>query len=437
MRPCLLRALWVVSVLAIQAAGVAAEETQGWAALQQETETLGKPEWRPMLRYTAELHERATHPPTWPISLPWEEIGPGYTLGRAFGHWDIVHQIMDTLPVYPQHALNQLLNDIENQDPAGFIPGSIWLPDPSQDRLEAEWNKESQTHPPVWVAGVQDYLDQTGNLEVLPQFYKALLRQIDWFEKNRKARTSGFYYNDILLRKWESGIDCGIRFDDAPADKLACIDATSHVYWLYKHAARWAQALGNEASAFEQRALKLREFIQTELYCEEDGMFYDIWAIEDPSLRHVCVESIWPVVTGAASDAQAQRYIDEYLLNPDAFFTVHPIASVGRTDPKFELRIWRGGAWNSMTYWALRGCLDYGHPTAARQLAEQALDDTARQFDRTGTIWEFYHPDGGRPEDVLRKGDGPDSKPCPDYLGHNPVIEMARIYDRVSVPEQE
>jgi hypothetical protein len=81
-----------------------------------------------------------------------------------------------------------------------------------------------------------------------------------------------------------------------------------------------------------------------------------------------------------------------------------------------------------MTYWAARGCLRYQRPDAARQLLERALDASAVQFERTGTVWEFYHPHGGDPEMLERKPHTPYNRPCVDYLGHNPLIAMAQIY---------
>jgi glycogen debranching enzyme len=158
-------------------------------------------------------------------------------------------------------------------------------------------------------------------------------------------------------------------------------------------------------------------------------MFYDIWAVKDPSLRHLALESMWPLVTGAASKEQADKYINRYLLDSTAFFTTHPMATVGRKDPKFEMRMWRGPAWNSMTYWAARACLNYGRKDAAKLILEKALDATARQFSRTGTIWEFYHSLGGNPEDVKRKPHTKFNTPSKDYLGHNPLIAMALMYD--------
>ena len=46
--------------------------------LKKRAKTLGKPEWRPMLEFVANLHEISTHPVEKPFDFPWEEIGPGY-----------------------------------------------------------------------------------------------------------------------------------------------------------------------------------------------------------------------------------------------------------------------------------------------------------------------------------------------------------------------
>jgi putative isomerase len=141
---------------------------------------------------------------------------------------------------------------------------------------------------------------------------------------------------------------------------------------------------------------------------------------------------MWPFVVGAATAEQARRVIDENLLNPRRFFSTHPVSTVGVEDPLFELRMWRGPTWNSMTYWAARGCIHYGRMDAARLLVEKALDASAAQFARTGTVWEFYHPLCGNPETMQRKPQTPFNAPCRDYLGHNPLIAMARLWDTPS-----
>ena len=412
-----------------------------WSALRREADALGKPSWHPMLRYLAALHERGTHPAQPPFEFEWEEIGPGYGYGPAFGHWDIVHEMLDVLPARPAHVRRQLLNDLRLQLPNGFLPGSIYMPgSPSAPggvptkKTEATFDRGSQSHPPIWVVAADDYLALSDDPALRREFFERVTRQIGWFESSRRAQPDGFFYNDIMLHKWESGVDEGVRFDGTTTGAKACVDATAHVYWLCDYAARWAHQLGEDDAPWRARADRLGEFMRTRLWDDASGFFYDSWAMEDPALRHAAFEGIWPVVVGAATPAQAQRVIDGWLLNPKQFFTAHPIATVGASDPKFSLRMWRGPAWNSMTYWAARACVRYGRRDAARALLEAALDDTAAQFDRTGTIWEFFHPLGGHPEELTRKPQTKRNQPWTDYVGHNPLFAMARLWQQCREP---
>ena len=257
-----------------------------------------------------------------------------------------------------------------------------------------------------------------------------LIRQIGWFETKRKAKPDGFCYLDILTNDWESGVDEGIRFLDVKTGALACVDASAHVYGLYECAARWAKALGKDSAEWDTKADRLRNFIQQELFSEETGFFHDIWSVKDSEKRCLSHEGMWPMVVGAATPEQAMRVIDDNLMNPGRFLSKHPIRTVAIDDPRFEMRMWRGPAWNSMTFWAARGCLRYGRPDAAKTLLEMALDSSAEKFALTGTIWEFYHSEGGDQLQVKRKPQTTFNIPCRDYLGHNPLMAMARLYER-------
>ncbi len=403
-----------------------------WAdGLRKEAATLGKPAWRPMLQYDVDMHVRSTHPATPPFAYPWEDNGIGYAIGPGFGHWDIVHEILDVLPTAPDHARQELLNDVNLQLPSGFLPGLYWMRGVTAEGDAAKFSP-TQSHPPVWVAAADDYIRLTHDKAITRVFFDHAKLQIAWFERERRAQPDGFLYLDILTRQWESGVDEGVRFDATRGGVKdnACIDATSQVYQMYVYAARWAGLLGEDPAPYQRRAAELRKYIQTQMWDAKDGFFYDAWAIKNPALKAHAFEGMWPVVVGAATPEQARRVIDEWLLRKDRFFTPHPIATVARDDPKFELRMWRGPAWNSMTYWAARGCMRYGRPDAARKLLEAALDDSAAQFARTGTIWEFYNPLGGHPEDVKRKPQTSRNEPFSDYLGHDPLLAMARMWEK-------
>ncbi|MEO6789035.1 MAG: trehalase family glycosidase, partial [Chthoniobacteraceae bacterium] len=192
-------------------------------------------------------------------------------------------------------------------------------------------------------------------------------------------------------------------------------------------AARWSRALGKPDAAMEAKANALQEFIQRELWNAKTGFFYDRWSVKEP--EHFAFEGIWLVVVGAATAEQAKRVIEEHLLNPREFFAPHPISTVAMNDSKFAPRMWRGPAWNCMTYWAARGCVRYGHKDAARKLLEAALDATGIIFERTGTLWEFYDPQLGDQKALHRKSKGRPI-PCEDYIGHNPLFAMADLWRR-------
>jgi putative isomerase len=460
---CLLTA-FAVSMIRPGRAQATGPPVQDWAAgLDNEAKHLGKPTWVPMLLKDVAMHRASTHPATPPFQYPWEDTGTGYGYGPGFGHWDLVHEILDVLPTAPLHAREQLLNNIDLQLPSGFLPGLYWMRS-SRTTIDAAVSdvaqvkfSPTQTHPPVWVVAADDYLAQTaresGGLDrnLAARFLEALTRQATWFEQNRRAMPDGFLYSDITTNQWESGVDEGVRFDGTgPGHKpesTACVDATAHVYQLYVYGAKWSRMLGRDAGSFDARAIHLRNFIQTKLWSERDGYFYDSWVLERapdgpekswhgalaPGRARV-FEGMWPMIVGAAKPSQASRVINDWLMRKDRFFTVHPIATVAISDPKFELRMWRGPVWNSMTYWAARGAARYGRREQARELLEAALDDTASQFERTGTIWEFYSPTGGHPEDLKRKPQTKRNRPFSDYLGHNPLLAMARMWKEMEEP---
>jgi glycogen debranching enzyme len=375
-----------------------------------------------MLLYLAELHGRSVHPPQAHFPYSFEDIGPGYQGGQAFGHFDLTHERLDTVRAAPTHARNQIRNELAGQQADGLVPGVINF----DAAGKASW-KNFKSFPPLWPVSADAYVEVTGDTSFLAECLAALTRQIGWFESKRSAPDGGFYYLDILQDTWESGMDEGIRYQLRPEGPAACIDACSHLFLAYEHAARWSEKSGQPANVWRDKALALQQLIQNELWDAETGFFYDAWTVRRADARHLAFEGMWPVVAGAATKEQALRVIDEHLLNSKEFCAPHPITTVALNDPRFELRMWRGPAWNCMTYWAARGCARYGRAAAARQLLEAALDSTAKQFQRTGTIWEFYHPRLGDQESLFRKPTGR-RIPCRDYLGHNPLFAMVDLW---------
>lgn len=387
----------------------------------------GKEEWRPVLRYVKEMEKRSCFPARGVLPYPWENIGPGYCYGPAFGHWDAVHIALDLLDDWLPQAKNQIDNLLALQQADGMFPSIIWM----RPQAPSDW-APNQTHPPVWVVAAEKIYEKTGDKEWLGRCAKALERQIAWFEQNRQTADGGFYYTDIKNHLWESGVDEGVRFQAVPQGERACVDATSHLYLLCDCLSRWETILnGSGAAAAAEKLERLGRYIREKLYDAETAFFYDSWAVDDPAFRHLSFEGFWPLIVGAASAQQAEQVIERHMMREKQFLSPHPIATVALCDTLYEKRMWRGPAWNSMTLWAAMGCMRYGQNKAAKLILEKALDATARAFARTGCIWEFYDSLGGSPEQVQRKPHTEFNMPCKDYLGHNPLNYMAELWEGI------
>src|SRR5262245_33923516 len=126
------RGLWLISIqVALVVAATAqtpAQTMEGRTlrdALVKEAEQPGKPAWKPMLLYLADLHGRSVLPAVAHFPHPYESIGPGYQDGRVFGHIDLAHIRLDTVRARPQHVRDQTRNELAGQQKDGMIPGII------------------------------------------------------------------------------------------------------------------------------------------------------------------------------------------------------------------------------------------------------------------------------------------------------------------------
>src|SRR2546425_7745114 len=109
----------------------------------------GKPPCNPALLSLADPPGGSLHPPVAHFPYPFEDIGPGYQGGTAFGHIDLTHERLDTLRALPEHVKNQTRNELALQQADGLVPGVINFDANSQ----ASW-KNNKGFPPLWPVAV-------------------------------------------------------------------------------------------------------------------------------------------------------------------------------------------------------------------------------------------------------------------------------------------
>ena len=395
-------------------------------ALLEEAENPEFRPWHTVLHHLALLHENSIYEiETCPAPYPLETLGPGYYFAPAFGHWDLIFALLDSCPVMPEHTLRQLKNMLSFQQSDGFLPGAIFFRSNGEETVIPHWYSG---FPPIWPLAADEYDRITGSNVAAKLCLDPLIRQIHWYEQNRVADGFGFYYQDMVEPKsWESGVDESIRCEVVQErGKFPCIDATCHLRLLYDAAARWSAQLGRDAAEFIQKREELDSIVQTHFYAEETGFFHDAFLLER-DFKYRTLNGVWALTCGAASPEQAHRVIEESLLNPERFFTEHPLPFVAVNEPFFELKMWRGASWNSLTYMAVLGCLRFGRKDAAVKIAERALHWSQVYYNKTGAVWEFYHPQAKSSPSAMARKRAPWLLPCREYLGHNPLFALARV----------
>ena len=383
--------------------------------------------WKELLFAVLDLSERSMRQPSEAVDhvfpYPWIELGPGYAYGPAFGHWDIIHATFNFVKDNPDEVIRQLENDFSLLQNDGRLVGAIFF------KNKAKYCSDIVTHPPLWVFLADELYDRYKNKEFLRKCLCVVKKQLSWFESQRQTDDGAFYYHDVnAQRKWECGSDESIRFKDIKPCKMACIDASSHVYALYDNAYRWSLDLGREAEEYKQKRDRLGQFIRSKLYNEKTGWFYDEFSSEDEREIVEAIDGAWPMVAGVCDKEMAQRVVDN-LMDEKLFNTEHPLSMVAISSKRFKLQMWQGCSWNSFSFWFAYGMFKNGFYEQCKKLCEKILDATAKIYQKTGKIWEFYHPHGNSPLECTRKPQNAQNTPCFDYLGHSPLIAIYNLYN--------
>jgi glycogen debranching enzyme len=96
--------------------------------------------------------------------------------------------ILDVLPSAPEHAREELLNDLGLQLASGFLPGLYWMNPAANAGLRPRFDPNN-SHPPVWVVAADEYLTRTGDRTLTREFFDHARRQIEWVRNESKGDT--------------------------------------------------------------------------------------------------------------------------------------------------------------------------------------------------------------------------------------------------------
>jgi glycogen debranching enzyme len=270
--------------------------------------------------------------------------------------------------------------------------------------------EDPMINPPLFAWVEWKYYLLTGDKSRFAEVLPVLDAYFNWIDQNCRGagKAAGLFCNTHL----------GSGMDNSPRegiDKGAWVDLSAQMALFAKYLMFISRELPDEtlSKVYEQRYRVLSRLINSQLWNEPDGFYYDL----DQNGRKMPVKTaaaFWTMVAEVATFPQARKLAD-HLQNPAEFYRSHLFPSLSADDKNYNGNgyYWRGGVWAPINYVIIKG-LDM---FPLRELAAVAAMNHIKNIyevyqnfqpdinriapeERDGqyqTIWECYAPDNAQP----------------------------------------
>lgn len=275
--------------------------------------------------------------------------------------------------------------------PREIAPDALWaLPEMCKPFLAQAALRASMT------MGSVDWLTERSG-ESHETYYVKLGHTLEFWEETRRAPDGFFlWYNGV-----ESGVDNNPAVTDSPAQVTEGVDLQCYIVREYRAMAILAKKLGkdDDADDYNRQAGNLRDRIQQMMWSDADGMFLNIDSRTGQFIHVKTWTNFVPLWAGVATKAQADRTINDHLLNPDEFWSAHGVRTLAPSEPLYNPKsgYWRGPVWVISNYLIMHGLMNYGYSQQARDLAQKTVALLVDDYHRSGGMNECYDPDNGAP----------------------------------------
>ncbi len=312
--------------------------------------------------------------------------------------WDSVYHAIGHRHLDTALAENLILALFDVQRDDGFIP-HMARPDYTSDI----------TQPPVIAWGAWIVYEKSGNKEFLKTVAEKNKAFLLWCQSNRRKSEKELY-------SWHTNPELNNRCDESGMDNSSRFDTESDLYAIdfscyMANEARYMKKIADELSDKENADFfgswyeTIKDHINSTLWCEKDGFYYDYDITLNKFHNVQSVSSFLPIFAKICDDKQCQQLI-AHLENPEEFGTEFPIPSISKKDSTFGSDMWRGPVWINYNYMIYKGLAEYGYDSPANKIKKVTLDVINDWYNLTGTIYEFYDSENRIPPFCFnRKGE--------------------------------
>lgn len=277
-----------------------------------------------------------------------------------------------------------------------------------------------RSQPPVGSITVRALCDMHGETVLAEELFDLLLGWNRWYSEYRdqdgflcwgsnpyEAKVGHILETVVLNTKFasmlESGLDNSPMYKEVGYDKernlmqLADVGLMSFYIADCRALADLAGRIGRDdvVAELEGRGEKYSESLRS-LWCEETGLFLNKH-LDTGELQHrLSPTHFYPLLAEVATQAQAQRMIDEHFFNPEEFWGEWILPSIARNDPMYpEQDYWRGRIWAPMNFLVYLGLCKYDLPKARKALVEKSEALLLKEWRKNRHVHENYSGDTG------------------------------------------
>lgn len=257
----------------------------------------------------------------------------------------------------------------------------------------------SRSQPPILSAVVHDVFEKTGDKDWLAWATPLLIREHTevWMGSQQPhirqvyAGLSRYYDINSLheLAEAESGWDFTPRFDNRCLDFIP-IDLNAHL-WLYEHnIAHFLSVLDDQERSmrWQQRAEARKVAVNTYLWDEESGFFFDYDYINETPSTVLSLAAFMPMCVGMATEEQAAELVKSL----DLFETEYGLSTTPPAHGRYEVKQWAApNGWAPLQYIVVLGLRRYGYEERAQQIIQKWLALNTDVFLETGEFYEKYN----------------------------------------------
>jgi glycogen debranching enzyme len=245
-------------------------------------------------------------------------------------------------------------------------------------------------HP--WESGTDDsprwlYIFESIRPEALPDFRRGDTRYVAATERPNRTEYERFIYLIDIFRKLNYAPDALLAHSPFLVQDILF---NAILFRADEDLRALAASLGEATDEIDGWLSSMQSNFNARFWDEGPGLYYDYDLRSGMPIRINTAATFLPMFAGLPSKKQAQRLVQEHLLEPGEYAPGdgirHWVTTTSRLEPAWEpRRYWRGPVWIIMNWFIIEGLKRYGYV----DLAEDVIQDTLGLME-AGGFREYY-----------------------------------------------